>query len=206
MRRDLLVIGDRLVQIIVEKAAMTIDPQSGPGIREIWHETTRALDAGDFTMLDEFLKSVGVSIVDLLAENDAPREYMEEALTWAAFTGRTGEVKELIDKGVDPTAGFKTGMAAFHWAANRGNLETVKLLIDRGVSLEQKNMYDGTVLNCTLWSVVNEFREAHSEIIEVLVAAGAKVESGTLEWLAKQNIPPNSKARIDAALRGGATT
>ena len=40
----------------------------------------------------------------------------------------------------------------FHWAANRGNPETVELLIERGAPLEQKNMYDGTVLS--LHSVV----------------------------------------------------
>jgi ankyrin repeat protein len=109
----------------------------------------------------------------------------------------------LLDRGVDPAAGFGTGMAAFHCAANRGNLDTVKLLIERGAPLEQKNMYDGTVLNCTLWSAVHEPRASHAEIIAELVKAGAEIDDDTLEWWNNQNVPSlRTKELVAQALIG----
>jgi ankyrin repeat protein len=81
----------------------------------------------------------------------------------------------LLNQGVDPAAGMGTGLSAFHWAANRGNLDTVKLLIERKAPLEQRNMYDGTVLGCTVWSAVWEPRVDHVAIIEALLDAGANI-------------------------------
>jgi ankyrin repeat protein len=156
---------------------------------DLWDKTVVALERGDFTALEEMLGEANVSVIDLLDANDQPQKYMEEALTWACFVGLTDVARELLDRGVDPAAGFGTGMAAFHWAANRGNLDTVKLLIERGAPLEQKNMYDGTVLNCTLWSAVHEHRTSHADIIEALVNAGAVIDDGSLEWWNQQKVP-----------------
>ena len=173
-----------------------------PKHEALWQKAAQALDAGDFSWLDDLLKREGVSIVDLLALNGDPVEYLSEALTWTCFTGRTNEARILLDKGVDPTAGVKTGMAAFHWAANRGNVDTVRLLIECNVPLEQKNMYEGTVLNCTLWSAVHEHREQHAAIIEALIAAGAKVDDDALPWWLAQDVPSTeTKIRIADALR-----
>jgi hypothetical protein len=44
-------------------------------------------------------------------------------------------------------------------------------------------------------------------VIEMLIEAGAKIEAGSLEWLAKQKGPPSVKARIAELLqRRGATS
>jgi ankyrin repeat protein len=170
---------------------------------DLWEKTVVALERGDFTALEELLSEASVSVIDLLDANDQPQKYMEEALTWACFVGLTDVARELLDRGVDPAAGFGTGMAAFHWAANRGNLDTVKLLIERGAPLEQKNMYDGTVLNCTLWSAVHEPRASHAEIIAELVKAGAEIDDDTLEWWNNQNVPSlRTKELVAQALTG----
>lgn len=169
---------------------------------ELWKNTAVALDRGDFTALLELLTAAGVSIIDLLDANGRPEKYMAEALTWACFVGFKDVAAELLDRGVDPAAGFATGMAAFHWAANRGNIDTVRLLIERGAPLEQKNNYDGTVLNCTLWSAVHEHKAAHAEIIDALVKAGAEIEDGTLEWWLEQEVPSSeTKDEVTKALR-----
>lgn len=168
---------------------------------ELWRLTAKALDNGDFTWLGELLTAQNASIISLLAANGEPKKYMDEAFTWACFEGRTGDAETLLDKGVDPGAGFKTGLAGFHWAANRGHTETVKMLIAHNAPLEQVNMYGGTVLNCALYSVVHENKSTHAEIIELLVEAGAEIEPGTLEWWEKQDVPsPSAKDRVTAIL------
>ena len=170
-------------------------------VEELWEATAQALDRGDFTSLEEILTSAGVSIIDLLDANNPSPKYSAEALTWACFTDHKRDAQALLDRGVDPTAGTATGMAALHWAANRGNVEIVNLLLAHRVPLEQKNMYDGTVLNCTLYSIINEYRDTHAEIIEALVGAGAKIEAGTLEWWMKQDVPPKeAKERVARSL------
>jgi hypothetical protein len=176
---------------------------TSPAGDPLWDRTAAALDRGDFTALEEMLSDARVSIIQLLDANDLPSEYMEEALTWACFVGHTDVARELLDRGVDPSAGFGTGMAAFHWAANRGNLDVVNLLIERGAPLEQKNMYDGTVLGCTLWSAVHEHRSSHADIVEALVNAGAKIEDGSVEWWDEQDVPSSeTKDKISRSLRG----
>src|SRR5687768_14805023 len=96
---------------------------------ELWRQTAKALDNGDFSWLDKLLTSQNASVFDLIQASNAQQKYRDEALTWACFTGRNDEAEKLLESGVDPAAGIATGLAAFHWAANRGNLETVKLLI-----------------------------------------------------------------------------
>ncbi|HEX7678988.1 MAG TPA: tetratricopeptide repeat protein, partial [Thermoanaerobaculia bacterium] len=60
-----------------------------------------------------------------------------------------------------------------------GHLDTVKLLLAHNAPLEAKNVYGGTVLGQTLWSMIHHPMPAHREIVETLVAAGAKVGE---EW------------------------
>jgi ankyrin repeat protein len=169
---------------------------------KLWLQTVKALDGGDFSLLNELLTKTNASVIDLLEANGEPVEEMSEAFAWACFTGRTREAEILLDKGVDPAAGFKTGLAGFHWAANRGNLETVNMLIDRKAPLEQVNMYGGTVLGCAFYSAVFEHRDSHAAIIEALIAAGARIEDGTLEWWNAQDIPSaETKSRVVEILR-----
>ena len=169
---------------------------------QLWQQTKRNLDEGNFTALEELLDEAGVSIIDLLDTNGASQKYLEEALTWTCFVGHTDEARTLLDRGVDVSAGTSTGMAPFHWAANRGQLDVVGLLIERNAPLEQKNMYDGTVLNCTLWSAVHEYNDNHAEIIDALIRAGAEIEKGTEEWWEEQSVPSDrTKVLVRESLR-----
>jgi hypothetical protein len=174
---------------------------------ELWIEAKKSFQHGDFTFLEELLG--GPDGFDRRIREwfesgkfDTEPAVLAEALTCSCFLGSTRLVEYLLDKGVDPAIGTATGMPAFHCAADRGNLDTVKLLIKRSVPLEQKNMYGGTVLGSTLWSVVHERRPTHAEIIEALLEAGAEIEPGTLDWWEKQDeLSAEFKARISDALR-----
>ena len=154
---------------------------------ELWIKAKRSFEHGDFTYLEELLggpAGFDSQVIEWyeagMLENEPA--VLAEILTCACFLGRSDLAKFLLDKGVDPAAGTATGMSAFHWAADRGHLETVRLLIERGTPLEHKNMYGGTVLGGTFWSITNGQRPQHGAIIEALLDAGAAVEPGTLEW------------------------
>jgi len=122
-------------------------------------------------------------------EGHAPA--LAEAFTCACFNGRTDVARYLLDHGVDPAAGSGTGLNAFHWAANRGQLDTVKLLIDWRAPLEDRSMYDGTVLGTAVWSAIHEPRADHIRIIEALIDAGARLDDVGY---------PSGDARVDEVL------
>ncbi|NOT48579.1 MAG: ankyrin repeat domain-containing protein, partial [Acidobacteria bacterium] len=116
--------------------------------------------------------------------------------------GRVTTAEYLLDNNVDPLAGTKTGLNGFHYAASSGNLAVIKLLIERGVSMEIENMYGGTVLGQAVWSAVFEQKASHADIISELVAAGAVIEPGTLEWWEQQDVPSKeAKLLIAETLR-----
>jgi hypothetical protein len=129
-------------------------------------------------------------------------EALAETVTGASFLGRSMVVAYLLDKGVDPLAGMRSGMNGFHYAASCGKLDVVKVMIDRKVPMEVVNRYGGTVLGQALWSAIYEHEATHGEIIEALINAGAKIDQDTLEWWEKQDVPsPESKDRVTTALR-----
>ena len=166
----------------------------------VWGDAVRGLERGDFSHLEPlFDKHPSVDgdkcrIVDWCEKGyfDHEPKALAEALTCACFLGRTGVADFLMTRGVDPAAGTGTGLSAFHWAANRGNLDTVNLLIERKAPLEQRNMYGGTVLDCAVWSAINEPRVDHIAIIETLLAAGANIEAVAY---------PSGNVRVDKVLR-----
>lgn len=98
---------------------------------------------------------------------------LAEALSAACFLGRVAVAETLLRRGVDPTAGRRTGLDALHWAVNRGELAAVRLLLRWGAPLETRNRFGGTVLGLALRSAVNEPRADHRSIITMLLAAGA---------------------------------
>jgi ankyrin repeat protein len=123
----------------------------------------------------DFANAAGVGDLDRVKEllPTASNDEVGKGFVWACAYGHDQVVELLLDYGVDPSfdAG---GMTGFHLAAHEGHLDTVKLLLAHGAPLEARNSYGGTVLDQTLWSAMNHPRAAHREIVEVLLAAGAK--------------------------------
>ena len=166
----------------------------------IWRDVLRGLERGDFSDLEPFfeedqsLDGNNCRIVDWYKKGcfESEPKALAEALSCACFLGLTSVAEFLLNEGIHPAAGMGTGMSAFHWAANRGNLDTVKLLIERKAPLEQRNMYDGTVLGCTVWSALYEPRVDHIAIIEALLEAGADIDEAEY---------PTGNERVDEVLR-----
>jgi ankyrin repeat protein len=139
---------------------------------------------------------------------NATKAQMESGFLWACEYGRDEVVDFLLKKGMDMSAQANTGQTGLHWAVVGGQLTTIRLLIERGAPLEARNSYGGTALGQALWSAVNgDAGIDYVAIIEALINAGAKIEAGSLAWLAQQSIPASTKARLEALLRRhGATS
>ena len=123
------------------------------------------------------------ALIPLPAETHDAKQLVEQAFIYACQYGHNNICEFLLDQGVDPSAQAKIGQTGLHYAAHYGQLETVKMLIARHAPLEVKNMYGGTVLGQALWSAFNEPHKNHRQIVEVLIAAGAVVESDWTKWI-----------------------
>jgi ankyrin repeat protein len=125
-----------------------------------------------------FENAAGVGRLDRVKElvASATDEERGKGFVWACAYGYNDVVEFLLDSGVDPAAGASVDMTGLHLAAHEGHIEMVKLLIARNAPIEAMNSYGGTVLSQALWSVVYHPMPAHREIVEALLAAGAKVE------------------------------
>lgn len=173
---------------------------------DLWQQTLFHLDEGNFSALEEALggpEGFDRQIVEWFKAGrfDDEREMLAEALSCACMLGRTQTAKFLLDSGVEPYAGMKTWLAGPHWAASGGHSEIIRHIIERRIPLEVKNLYGGTVLGQALWSAVNEHKATHAEVIELLIAGGAVIEDGTLEWWNEQNVPSDeTKARVASVL------
>lgn len=122
-----------------------------------------------------FQNAAGVGRLDRVKELVATTQEQElgKGFVWACAYGHNDVVQFLLDYGIDPAAG--ADMTGLHLAAHEGHLDTVKLLLAHNAPIEEKNMYGGTVLGQTLWSVIHHPMPTHGEIVETLLAAGAKV-------------------------------
>lgn len=174
-----------------------------------WPQTLVCLDRGDFSRLeallggpDGFEKKI-VQWFDEGAFEDQP-EMLAEALSCSCMLGHTETARYLIDAGVDPYAGLKTGLAGPHYAVSGGHIELLEILLAHDIPLEIENQYGGTLLGQALWSAVNEPSDGHAEIIRLLVEAGAEIEPGTLEWWNDQKVrSASTKKLVSEVLRTG---
>lgn len=149
----------------------------------------------------------------------ANRKQLQRGFLWACASGCDGVVAFLLDHGAELSERADTGQTGLHWAVVGGNLSTIKLLIERGAPLEERNAYGGTALGQALWSFIHGDPEIdYASIVEMLLAARAKIETGLLgqlekDWLEKEWLQEgkvraaSAKNRILEALRRyGATT
>ncbi|MFT3743472.1 MAG: ankyrin repeat domain-containing protein [Pyrinomonadaceae bacterium] len=178
-----------------------------PDRNDLWRKTLIHLTEGNFSALEQMLGGPQGFDRQIIQWFNAGRfngesEMLAEALSCACMLGRTRTAAFLIDYGVDPCTGMKTWLAGPHYAVSGGHIETLRMLILKDIPLELENNYGGTLLGQALWSAVNEPKDRHAEIIEMLIDAGAKIEPGTLEWWEEQNVPSaETKRRVSEAIK-----
>lgn len=165
-----------------------------------------AMVRGDFSALESAIGPANFHrrIADWYENGlfDAEPETLAEVLSAACMLGQTKTAEYLIDNGVDPYAGMRSWLAGPHYAVSSGRLETVRMLIGKKIPLEVENRYGGTLLGQALWSAVNEHKDTHAEIVELLIDAGAHIQPGTSEWWEEQAVPSiKTKTRIAGALK-----
>ena len=135
----------------------------------------------------DFEGAAGVGRLDVVRdhfEKDGRRkpgitkERVDSAFRLACGYGRRSVVDFLLDRGADVASqGRSGGMTALHMAVIGGHPEIVRLLLARNAPLEARNVYGGTVLGQATWSAAHGGDpEVYAEILETLIAAGAKLE------------------------------
>jgi aromatic-L-amino-acid decarboxylase len=175
-----IAVGNMLTtRATLDELWLLIDALSGDD--KAFRDALEGLRRGDFSRLEPLFDESANRKPQIIEWHEEGRfadhpDAVAEALTCASFLGRIVVAEYLLTHGVDPSAGRATGLDALHWAADRGQLEAVRLLLRHHAPLESRNMYGGTALGAVVWSVLHQSRPDHIQIIEVLLAAGARIE------------------------------
>ena len=101
-----------------------------------------------------------------------------DQLTQAAMENDIQKVNELIAKGADVNAKSHYGLIALYCAAWNGHTELIKLLIAKGADVNEKSGNGETALSIAESKkqneVIKELIQNRSEIVQLLIEAGAK--------------------------------
>jgi ankyrin repeat protein len=133
----------------------------------------------------------------------ASPQQLQRGFLWACEFGQNDVVEFLLQHGADLRGQADTGETGLHWAVVGGHLTTIRLLLERGAPLEELNSYGGTALGQALWSCINgDPAIDYIPIFEMLLDSGAKIEDGSLRWLAEQEGGSSLvKSRVAEVLR-----
>ncbi|HEV7645209.1 MAG TPA: ankyrin repeat domain-containing protein [Pyrinomonadaceae bacterium] len=158
----------------------------------------------------DLVGAAGIGRLDVVKsffdEQNLTKEQAEEALLYASGYGQRAVVEFLLDPelgGVDIQAADNAKQTALHWALFTPQPEIIELLLRRGARPDAVNVYGGDALGQALWSLTNNDNAADfPRAIEILLAAGAEIEEGTIAWLRRQPKPSDEvKAKVEEILR-----
>jgi len=210
-----------LIDVLLARGARIDAPGGGHGARIVnsclanGRPETAAYLAQHGATLD-LEAAAGVGRADLVrsffnpdgsVKRPATIEQLKDGFTWACEYGHTDVVEYLLDHGVAandvlPRPHRQTGL---HWAAYGGHADTVKALLNRRPPLDVRDgTFGGTPLDWALhgWRERRRddaaAREPYYDVVAMLVAAGAPIESA---WLNEDHEKADS--RMMAILTSG---
>lgn len=97
--------------------------------------------------------------------------YINPPLLQAAYMGKTGAVRWLIEKGADVnTAGKRHGFTALMRAAQKGHTDTARLLLERGANINATAQNGSTAL-------MEAALFGHADTVRLLIERGADLEA-----------------------------
>ena len=174
-----------IAEVLLKAGACLDSPRGVPGLSE----------AAALGRIDDVKR--------LLAEKTWTKRQIQSAFMWACGFGRTSAVELLQEHGADLQNQDGNGQTGLHAAALAGHLETVIALLKRRPPLELRNVWDGTVLEHTLWaSIHHDPTVDYASVVEALILAGAKVRREHVDWIhAQKLLCPASKPRLEEILR-----
>jgi ankyrin repeat protein len=115
--------------------------------------------------------------------SDNPQEVLDEALVWAAKSGRVKAIERLVELGGDPNADPYRG-AALTWAAANGRVAAIRRLVELGADVDGRGTFGGP---------------DHGEGVTALHLAAQSGQAGAVEALLELGADPT----IRDALHGG---
>jgi len=107
------------------------------------------------------------------------------SLCWACQYGHTAVIDFLLEQGL-PVNTAVNGTTPLLSAAFEGQRDLVVRLLELGADMEVRNDYGGTALSQTLWCLYHHRKLQHLEIMELLIARGAKIEADWLPYIEEQ--------------------
>lgn len=145
------------------------------------------------------LDAVQRALIDPAPARKPTKRQLQRAFNWASGYGRTNVVEFLLAQGLD-LAGDEEGETALHHAAYGGHADVVRLLLEKHADVNAVDRhYEGTPLGWALYGFSHPSPEAARarphEVVELLVAAGARVDP---DWVNAETV--RNDARMRAAL------
>ncbi|KAH8844717.1 hypothetical protein MCOR01_001986 [Pyricularia oryzae] len=166
---------DKLLGLIISAAEREMSKNPAQFLEDIWRPW-RILSNENTVSSDHFL---ACQLVDRGARVEKGCEAMLGSVLLYASSqySMTSTIKLLLDQGANPNSSIN-GETPLTWAARCGNEQTVRLLLKHGAMTDQEYPSHGSALYFAILQIgfTRNKSPAQVEIVELLIAAGAKVD------------------------------
>ena len=104
--------------------------------------------------------------------SDDPQEVLDEALVWAAKSGRTEVMPMLVERGARVDADVYRGTPLL-WAAANGRVDAARWLLEHGADIDRRATFGGPTHGEGVTALHLAAQNDRVEMIELLLARGA---------------------------------
>jgi ankyrin repeat protein len=104
--------------------------------------------------------------------SDDPQEVLDEALVWAAKSGRVEALPLLVELGARVDADPYRG-TALAWAAAKGRLDAIRMLVELGADPDRQGTFGGPTHGEGVTAIHLAAQSGHREAVHLLVELGA---------------------------------